>query len=89
MVEPGKRTNKMRKIFYRTPGGKTKIRYERKKSEKRSCAICGKEIQGKKPGRAYSQQLCHSCLEELIKVKARAKEGQPVPMKFKPYIKEE
>ncbi len=89
MVEPGKRTNKIRKVFYRTPGGKVKIRYKRKKSKKSSCQICGKKLQGKRPGRAYSKNLCHSCLEEFIRVKTRAKEGTSIPLKFYNLLKRE
>ena len=78
----------MRKIFYRTPGGETRVRYERRKSKKKSCEVCGGQIQGKRPGRKYSQKLCPKCLEEFLKAKARAEEGQPMPLKFKHLLKE-
>lgn len=84
MVRPSKRTTHLRKIFYRTPSGKTKTKYERKKSTKASCAICKKLLQGvstkkklsktmKKPGRLFSGNLCVRCTEQVLKYKTRIK----------------
>ncbi len=87
MVEPRKRSRSLRRIKKRTPKGEVKTFYKRRKSTHASCEICGKKLTGvstdkklsktqKKPGRKYSGNLCHSCAERVIRLKARIKAGE-------------
>ena len=87
LTKPSHKSTHLRKIFYRTPGGKTKTRYERKKMKKVSCAVCGVLLQGvssekklsktrKRPGRKFAGNLCANCVKEIIKLKTRLEEKQ-------------
>lgn len=87
MVRKNKRSRSLRKIFYVTPGKKTKKRYKRRKSEKAKCAICKTEIQGvstrrklaktkKRPGRVFSGELCQECSQEVMKLYTRVKNSE-------------
>ncbi len=87
MVSPRLRSNTLRKVKKKTPGGKVKVYYEPKKPSKSKCAACGRTLQGvpklkpsnlkklskseKKPERPYGGYLCSSCMRELIKIKVR------------------
>ncbi len=102
MVEPAKRSRSLRKVSYRTPGGKTKKRYLRRKSVKATCGACGKKLAGvstdkklsksqKKPGRKFSGNLCHSCTTYVLKLQTRIDnkdlERQAVSIKYRKYLK--
>ncbi|MFH0986519.1 MAG: 50S ribosomal protein L34e [Candidatus Micrarchaeota archaeon] len=102
MVRKALRNKRMRKVFYRTPGGNAAISRKRKKTISASCSICGKELQGvntekkksksmKKMGRKYSGELCHGCAGEVIKKQTRIKEGTTaldrISIKLKRYLK--
>ena len=88
MVEPGKRTNKNRKVYKRTPGGKTKKHYIRRKSKKKTCTICGAPLKGKRPGRAYSRTICANCVQDLLKAKTRKTENSKIkiPARLQKFI---
>jgi len=76
-----------RRIFTRTPGGTTKLRYERKKHDYPKCAICGRKLNiprltireerrgYRTPGRPYSGNVCPSCLRDGIKAAVRQLAG--------------
>ena len=40
------RSRSLRRVYVRTPGGRTVIHYEKRKSLPAKCAICGAELQG-------------------------------------------
>mgnify|MGYP000483424248 CR=1 FL=1 len=80
------RSKKMVKV--RTPGGRLKIRYRKRKPNPARCAKCGKILHGvprelpskmrnlpktkKRPERPYGGYLCSKCMRELMKEKAYA-----------------
>ncbi len=70
-----------RRIFRRTPGGRTVLRYERRKPSKAQCAGCGKELKAvprlldykmkgaktkKRPQRPYGGFFCSKCARRKI-----------------------
>ena len=87
MPAPRYRSRSYRRIYVRTPGGKTVIHYERKKPKAARCAICHKQLLGvprgrpveirklakteRVPSRPYGGNLCSNCMRELMKQKAR------------------
>jgi ribosomal protein L34E len=101
MVSRQKRSSRMRKIFYRTPGGKTKEKYKRTKSRTSYCRICSRRLQGvdtsrnlsktsKKSGRMFSGELCHRCTGIVLKYRARLKSKEITPfdvdIKYMKYV---
>ena len=84
------KSRSFRRVKKRTPSGKVKVIYTRRKPKKARCAICGKELHGvprelpaelrkyakteKRPERPYGGYICASCLRKLMKEKARTKE---------------
>lgn len=88
MPRPGLRTHSYRRIYRRTPGGRTVIHYEPKRPKAARCAICGGILNGvprtkpvelknmpktyKRPERPYGGYLCHRCLARLLKESIRA-----------------
>ncbi|RMF55314.1 50S ribosomal protein L34e [Candidatus Woesearchaeota archaeon] len=78
----------LRKVFVKTPGGKTKIHYKKKKPAKAICASCRKPLAGvarerpkkmknmaktkKRPERAFGGVLCSACSRKELKKKARS-----------------
>ncbi len=87
MVSPRLRSNTLRKVKKKTPGGRVTIQYKQRKPSKSKCAACGRPLHGvpkllpsqikkiskseKKPERPYGGYLCSSCMRELIKIKVR------------------
>ena len=87
MPEGAKRSRTFRRIKRKTPGGRTVLRYEKRKPKKAKCANCGAKLAGvprerdfkmqnmaktqKRPSRAYGGKLCTRCTRELLKQKAR------------------
>lgn len=103
MVRRSKRSRSLRKIFYVTPSKKTKKRYERRKSKITRCAICKTKIQGistsrklsktkKKPKRKFSGELCHKCVQEVMKLSTRVKDKEidifDVGIRYKKYVEQ-
>jgi large subunit ribosomal protein L34e len=85
MPRPALRSRSLRRVFVRTPGGRTVIHYERKKNGEAHCAICGRRLNAvptneiykfskteKRPERPFGGTICHTCLEQLIKKAARS-----------------
>ena len=53
MVRPALRWKK--KVYYRTPGGRLRIRYKREKTGKRKCGLCGAILHGVPHGKTNSE----------------------------------
>ena len=87
MVAPRHRSHSLRRVFKRTPGGKTVIHYVRRKPKQARCAICGRPLAGvprenpsklrnmskssKRPERPYGGVLCNSCMRRVLIEEAR------------------
>ncbi len=87
MPRPSQRTHSRRKVYRRTPGGRTVIHYEKRKPNPARCALCGRPLNGvprlrpvelrqlpktkKRPERMFGGVLCASCLEKLLKKSIR------------------
>ncbi len=86
MVRPALRSRSLRRIWRKTPGGRTVVHYERRKKYIVRCFICGTEINGiprnkdvtrsnktfKRPERLFGGVLCPSCLALAIKSAIRS-----------------
>lgn len=86
MVERKLRSRSLRKIYVKTPGGKTVVHYKNRKPKIAHCAGCGKPLKGfvralpskirklgktkKRPQRPYPN-LCSSCMRKKIVKEAR------------------
>lgn len=82
------RSRTFRRVFVKTPGGRTVLRYRRRKPSKAQCAGCGKVLLGvprehpskmknmpktaKRPERPYGGVLCSACTRLLLRQKAHA-----------------
>lgn len=87
MVAPRYRSRSKKRRQVRIPGGKTVIRYKRKKPSRNHCGRCGKPLSGvpnyipsemgklgkskKIPERPYAGVLCNECVERLFRYKTR------------------
>ena len=87
MVSGKHKSRSMRKVFRRTPGGKTVTAYKKRMPSKAVCAECGKVLSGvprarprkmqnmpktaKRPERPYGGKLCSPCTRKKIISKAR------------------
>ncbi|MGC9079915.1 MAG: 50S ribosomal protein L34e [Nanopusillaceae archaeon] len=74
-------------LYRVTPSGRLTVIVKLKKGNRPRCAICGRELNGlkglhpsrlrrlnlsqKRVSRKYGGYLCHKCLRELLKNKAR------------------
>jgi large subunit ribosomal protein L34e len=81
MVRGKEKSRSKRRVYVRTPGGKTKIHYKVRKPSAPKCAECGKKLQGiprliqskfkklpktkKRASRPYSN-LCSKCMRKKI-----------------------
>ena len=88
MTAPRFRSRTFRRVFVKTPGGKTTLHYKRRKSGKPQCSICGDVLKGvaygltisvrklakteRRPERPYGGNLCSRCMRKVIVDKARA-----------------
>ncbi len=86
MPRPSRRSKTLRKVFVRTPGGKTAVHYKKRKPKKAHCAGCGAELKGvprerpykmqnmpktaKRPERPYGGVLCSKCTRNKLKQEA-------------------
>ena len=85
---PHKRKSRtFRRIYTKTPGGKTRVMYKKRKPAKAKCAVCKAILAGvprdrpykikklsktqKRPERPYGGVLCSRCLKKLMVEKAR------------------
>ena len=81
------KSGRYRKIFVKTPGGKTNVHFRERKPSKAVCGNCNKPLPGvprerpakmanmpktmKRPERPYGGVLCSSCTKKLLQQKAR------------------
>ena len=88
MPELRYRSRSYKRIFKKTPGGRTVTHYRRKKPSKHVCAGCGKPLHGvprgrpyevrklskskKRPNRPYGGYYCSSCARKVFKKEARS-----------------
>lgn len=77
----------MRRVFTKSPGGKTSLVYKRPKPSQHHCAECGVILKGvtnqipakvnkvpkthRRPERPYGGYLCAKCLKDKLKQKIR------------------
>ena len=89
MPRPALRTHSRRRVYRRTPGGRTVIHYEKYKPNPARCAMCGAILNGvprlppaklrqlakteKRPERPYGGYLCHKCLAKALKEAIRSR----------------
>ena len=87
MVAPRFRSRRFTRKTVRTPGGNLVIHYNRRKSGKPQCSMCGDYLKGvargisssvrklsktqKRPERPYGGTLCGSCMRKCMVDKAR------------------
>ncbi len=87
MPQPRRRSRSLRKIFVKTPGGRTTVHYKRRKPKAAHCGRCGAILKGipherpykmenmgkskKRPERPYGGVLCSKCMRALFVEKAR------------------
>ena len=88
MVQPKFRSRSLRRVKVKTPGGRNVVHFERRKSGKPQCAMCGDNLKGvargivasvkklaktqRRPERPYGGVLCCKCSRKTIKDKARS-----------------
>ncbi len=87
MVQPSERRKK--KKFVKTPGGKTKKIYFKRKDSEKKCAVCDNIVAGtlkaskeakaskseKAPSVMFGGQLCNTCRARIIDEAIKVKEG--------------
>ena len=89
MPKPSRKSRSLRKIFVKTPGGRTTVHYRHRKPSKAKCGKCGVVLKGiarerpykmkkigkskKRPTRPYGGYLCTRCMRALFVERARAK----------------
>jgi len=87
MVEGKKKSRSLRRVYVRTPGGRTVIHYRKRKPKLARCGACGKSLSGvlrerpykmrnmaktkKRPSRPYGGVLCSKCMRLTLKQRAR------------------
>lgn len=78
-----RKSRSLRRVFKRTPGGRTVVHYKPRKPGKAHCAKCGAVLKGvlrerphkmrtmpktkKRPSRPYGGVLCSRCMRQEIK----------------------
>ena len=89
MVAGKYKSRTFRRIFVKTPGGRTVIHYKKRRPSKAQCGKCGAILKGvaserpfrmqnmpktkNRPERPYGGVLCSECLRRLMIDKARSK----------------
>lgn len=87
MVKPGQKTKK--KKYRKTPGGKAKAYFERKRHGKASCALCGNALAGvpkqdevkklskteRRPSAIFAGVLCNRCRNTVLEEAIKIKEN--------------
>ena len=99
MSKPRVRTKRIIKRSKRTPGNRISITYEKKGKVRHRCNLCGIVMNsvkstgaksGKTQTRIYGGNLCHACLEAVLKysakVKCKAMKIEEVPIKYRVLI---
>ncbi|MDI6737867.1 MAG: 50S ribosomal protein L34e [Nanoarchaeota archaeon] len=88
MPAPRYRSRTFRRVFVKTPGGKTVMHYRKRKPSKAHCAGCGALLHGvprerpfimqrmgkteKRPERTFGGELCSKCTRIRLKGHARS-----------------
>ena len=83
MPRPALRSRSLRRLIRKTPGGKSKNVYKRRKPSNTSCSSCGNKLSGvprdrvanvrklsmtkRKPKRMFGGKLCSKCSRKTIK----------------------
>lgn len=104
MPVPKNRSNSVRKIKYRTPSGKSAIRYRRRiKGAKQFCAVSGDLLTGthannklkpsqRRPQRPFGGRLSPAVAKRVVIYRARLQQGllgmDDVPVSLLPYVKD-
>ena len=81
------KSRSLRRVFVRTPGGRTVLHYRKRKPKNAKCSSCGIVLKGvprerpfkmkkmakskKRPSRPYAGVLCSKCMRSAIIEKAR------------------
>ncbi len=81
------RSHHFRKVFVKTPGGRTALQYRERKPQRAHCRLCQAILAGvprerpavmrhiskssKRPSRPYGGNLCSACLRTALQAKAR------------------
>lgn len=87
MPQKMKRSRTLRRIFVKTPGGRTVMHYRQRKPAKAQCAGCGRVLAGvargraselhkmakseKRPERPFGGVLCGGCMRREMIARAR------------------
>ncbi|MFH1054375.1 MAG: 50S ribosomal protein L34e [Candidatus Woesearchaeota archaeon] len=82
------RSRSLRKVYVKTPGGRTTVHYRKRKPKIAKCSKCSKALQGvprerpykmksmakteKRPERPYGGVLCNKCMRAYFKEKSRS-----------------
>jgi large subunit ribosomal protein L34e len=82
MVSGKHKSNTLKKVFVRTPGGKTTVQYRKRKPSAAECSGCGIKLSGvprerpcnlkkiprsaRRPERPFGGVLCSSCSRKKI-----------------------
>jgi len=88
MTIPRYRSRTFRRVFVRTPGGRTVLQHKRRKNAPAQCAECGANLPGvargtktevnalprsaRRPSRPFGGMLCSRCTRRTIALRARA-----------------
>lgn len=87
MMKKPRQSRKVRRVYIKTPGGKTELAYKRHRPSKAKCASCGAILAGvpnqvpskvkklpkssRRPERPYGGHLCSKCIRAKLKQKVR------------------
>jgi large subunit ribosomal protein L34e len=83
------RDNRKKRIFRKTPGGKTKKAFLKRHNSMKKCGVCGKKISGtlpaakeakaskteKRPSAQLAGVLCNSCRVVAVEEALKVREG--------------
>jgi len=91
-MKPYQRSRSVRKIFKKTPSGRTVIHTKRReKGKENKCEICGVSISRmRKNGRVFGGMICHRCISRILAYYTRILDGvlsiEDVDIKYRKYI---
>ena len=87
MPEGKKKSGRYRRVFVKTPGGRTTIHYRQQKASKALCARCKTPLHGvptgilvevmklpkssRRPERPFGGNLCSACTRQVLLRRAR------------------
>ncbi|MFQ6050396.1 MAG: 50S ribosomal protein L34e [Candidatus Hydrothermarchaeota archaeon] len=77
-MKPRFRSRSYKKIYRKSPGGRTVVHFRRKKPGRHRCSVCKKTLNAvsingrKRPNRPFSD-LCPKCMELKIRKEVRDK----------------